>query len=45
LFLFLAQETYSVAEIGVDAHELAAVDGSGALHVDGASTVAAAVTA
>ena len=36
---------YLVAEVGVDAHELTAVDSSGALHVHGTSTVVLAVTA
>jgi hypothetical protein len=39
------QAAYLVAEVGVDAHKLSAVDGSCALHVNSASALAAAVTA
>lgn len=37
--------TYLVAKVGVDAHELATVDGRNALHVDGAGAVVPAVAA
>lgn len=41
----ISHATYLVAKVGVDAHELTAIDGSGALHVHGTSTVVLAVTA
>ena len=36
---------YLVAQVGVDAHQLATIDSGGALHVNGAGAVARAVTA
>ena len=36
---------YLVTQVGVDAHQLTTINGSGALHVDSAGAVAGAVTA